>query len=91
MSAENLSGSYLIFAAPIFITSILTLVLIIANGNGTSALAYACGFAHGQSATIYQIDPSKTAESETPICAKFRETALARGFTPANWTVNYGH
>lgn len=76
---------------PLSISALLIGALVIVNGTHSSALAYACGFARGQSATIYQIDPSKTAESETPICAKFREAALARGFTPANWTVNYGH
>lgn len=89
MSAERYTTLWPVLI-PIAIGTLLIGALVIVNGTRSSAIAYACGFARGQSATIYQIDPSKTAESETPICAKFREVALARGFTPANWTVNHG-
>jgi len=90
MDVENSGRLWLLLPIGIIIGAALVCIPFYMNITGRTAIAYACGFVGGQAATIHQIEPSRTAKPEIPTCAKFREIAIAAGFTPAGREVNRG-
>ena len=90
MDVENSGRLWLLLPIGVIIGAVLVFVPLDEISKGRTAIAYACGFVGGQAATIHQIEPSRTAKPEIPTCAKFREIAIAAGFTPAGREVNRG-
>lgn len=76
---------------PVAIVVAMTAFVVISDQSGDAAVAYSCGFTRGQGAAFFQTHPSAKMEPELARCTEFRKAAIARGFTPATWTVNNEH